>query len=154
MASHKRKARVIVKNFTEVDCQLNYNSTAGYQIPRASIQKRMVWWRTLRCADLFSSLRFFLMVILTFPDPSVVTHTRDLLTPYVCWVNFCLFVCLFGFFLYSFQFYSPKGTQPLSTGLTKWMKVLWLSVGSHVLLLYSLYITEKCFQRAKVIGKQ
>ena len=153
MASHKWKARVIVKNFTGVDCQLNYNSTSGYQIPRASIQKRMVW-RTLCCADLFPSLRFFLMIIITFPEPSLVTHTRDLLTPFVYWVNFCLFVCLFGFFLYSFQFCFPKGTQPLSTGLTKWMEVLWLSVGSRVLLLYSLYITEKCFQRAKVIGKQ
>ena len=41
MASHKWKARVIVKNFTGVDCQLNYNSTDGYQIPRVSIHNGM-----------------------------------------------------------------------------------------------------------------
>ena len=31
-------------------------------------------WRTLRCTDLFSSLRFLLMIIITIPDPSLVTH--------------------------------------------------------------------------------
>ena len=92
-----RKHEWSLKTLQESIVSWNYNSTVGYLIPRASIHNGMVW-RTLCCTDLFPSLRFLLMIIITFPDPSLIT----LNSRFICSLNllvlflFCLFVFFFS----------------------------------------------------------